>query len=192
MIILAGCGGDDEPDQVDRPFRPDTTGITVTNPAATTATAPVITPGGTVTTDAGPARRATIRDAFAAVDDDRYDEALRTFPSLTRAQRGDVRASIANRIARRARAALRHGDRSLTQSLLAQGRRFPTTRLVRTARAEYRAAERRLADAQRERLLNRQRLNRERRQRARAERAARRAREAQRRQEQQQRTTTTP
>ncbi len=189
MILLVSCGGDDEKKAEERPFSPDTTGVTSPTPA-TTSNEPVITPKGTVTSRTTAARPATIRDAREAVDDDNYAAAERTFPALSRAERSDVRTRIANRIARRARAALRRGDRALTVSLLTAGRRYPTTKLARTVRAELRAAEKRLADARRDRLLKAQERARERRQRARAERAARQAREAQRRREQQQQSTT--
>ncbi len=178
LLLLGGCGGDDKKTATNRPFQPATT-------PAPAATATV--PAGTVTTPGGAPRKATVRDARQAVDADRYADAVKALPALTRTEQLAVRRRIANRIARRARAALRRGNRSLVQTLLVQARRYPATDLTRQVRAQLRAAEARLAKADRERLLQRQEAARERRQRARAERAAEEARRAQRR-----RTTTTP
>ncbi|HUR85106.1 MAG TPA: hypothetical protein VMY78_07165 [Solirubrobacteraceae bacterium] len=180
LLLLGGCGGDDEKTATNRPFQPATT-------PASTATATAAVPAGTVTTPSGTPRKATVRDARQAVDADRYADAVKALPALSKTEQLAVRRRIANRIARRARAALRRGNRSLVQTLLVQARRYPATDLTRQVRAQFRAAEARLAKADRERLLKRQEAARERRQRARAERAAEEARRAQRR-----RTTTTP
>ena len=180
LLLFAGCGGDDDEKPEDRPFQPATTPATNTVP---------VVPAGTVTTESGAPRKATVRDAREAVDEDRYGEAARVLPALSKTEQLAVRRRIANRIARRARAALRAGNRSLVATLLEQAKGYPSTNLTKQVRADFRAAEARLAKTDREKLLDRQEASRERRQRARAKRAADAARKAA---ERQQRTQTTP
>jgi hypothetical protein len=170
LALIGGCGGDETTTADGGPFRP----VTV---APTTTVAP-----GTVTSATQPPRRATVRDARRAVDAGRFAEAERMLSALSAAERRAIRVRIANRLARGARAALRAGDRARVESLLAQARRFPATRLTRTVRADLRRAEARAAARDRDRRLDRQQAARERRGRARARRAAERARRAQQRQ----------
>lgn len=167
VALLAGCGGDDDKAEVQRPFKPATVPSTVAT-----------VPAGTVTTANGTPRKATIEDAREAVSEDRYAEAERMFPALTVNERQRVKVRIANRLGRRARNALADGNRSVVESLLAQARKYPATDITRSVRARLKTAEKRAAEDRQERLLARQTAARERRQRARAKRAADQAREA--------------
>jgi hypothetical protein len=166
--LLAGCGGDDDDKaKVDRPFKPATVPSTV-------ATAPA----GTVTTEQGAPRKATIEDARRAVSEDRYADAERMFPALTVNERQLVEVRIANRLGRRARSALAEGNRSSVLQLLAQAKKYPATDITRSVAARLKTAERKANEDREKRLLARQQANRERRQRARAKRAADQARKA--------------
>jgi hypothetical protein len=55
-------------------------------------------------------------------------------------QKDMIRRRIANRIARRASAAVRSGDRGEAQALLDRADNYPPTALTRQARSNYRAA----------------------------------------------------
>jgi hypothetical protein len=161
--LLGACGGgDDGAKAVDRPFRP----------ASTTTAAAAQPAPGSVKTDDGTTRRATLADARAAVDADHYAVVERTLPALTAAERRTVRERVANRLARKAGAALQNGNGARVASMLAQAKDYPETNLVREVREDYEAAVKEAAKSRSERLLARQREHRERRQRARAERAA--------------------
>jgi hypothetical protein len=173
--LLGACGADDDKKAVDRPFRP----------ATTPAPAAPALPAGTVTTASGGPRKATVADARKAVDSDRYVQAEQTLAALSAADRKAIRVRIANRMARRAGAALRRGNASRVESLLAQMRAYPATGLTRRVRGDYRAAVADVAERDRERLLSRKQQARQRRIKARAERAAKEARKAQQLAEQQ-------
>lgn len=168
LALLAGCGGDDEQAEVQRPFKPAVVPSTVAT-----------VPAGTVTTDKGAPRKATIEDARRAVAEDRYADAERMFASLTAGERRLVEVRIANRLGRRARTALTAGNRSVVQSLLAQAKAYPATDLTRSVAARLKSAETKADSRRQARLLARQTAARERRQRARAKRAADQARKAQ-------------
>jgi hypothetical protein len=125
-----------------------------------------------VTTPDGTARKATIADARKAVDDDKYAAAEQTFPALTAAERKSVRERVANRLAKKAKAALKKGNASTAESALAQAKKYPETDLVEQVRDDYEAAVKAAASDRAQRLLDAQREARERRQRRRAQRAA--------------------
>lgn len=120
LLIVVGALGDD----TDRSATPPP----ATPPATTTAT----------TTTTTPIR--TINDARAAVDGGDYGQAIAIARAIDDTAVLQIRRRIANRVARRARLALRAGDRPRTQTLLRQAERYPTTALTRRVRAEYRAA----------------------------------------------------
>jgi len=176
VVILGGCGGDDNKPQADtNPFAPATT-TPAAGPITTTTTT---VPAGQVQTKAGTTRKATFTDARKAVDRDRFAEAERVLPALRPVQRVIVRKRIANRLAREAREALRKGDRARVQNMLSRAKRYPRTDLTRRVNAEYLAAEKALADRDRQELFDRRDAARRRRAKAAADRAAAIARKAQ-------------
>ena len=136
---LAGCGEDEEGAPSDRAFR-DVPTVTETTTTATTTTAT------TVPTQ-------TIEDARAAVDEDRYAEAMAVAAVLTAREANSIRRRISNRYARRIRTALSTGDRSRASFLLRQASRYPRTQQLTQARSSYRAAKERVAERARQRRL---------------------------------------
>jgi hypothetical protein len=156
---LAACGDDDKRQVATTP-----------TPTVPEVTVPEVAPPP-------PAQR-TVKTARSAVDKDQYSTAAAIAPSLSRAERRTIDERIANRLARRIRAAVRVGNRSLAQSLLAQSARYPRTRLLRSVRSEYRRAETRASQRAVDRTARRRLQSLQRRQRAAARRAAEQAREA--------------
>ena len=85
-----------------------------------------------------PAR--AIADARAAADAGRYEEAVEIATMLGGGAPGAIRRRIANRIGRRALAAVASGDTARARFLLRQAQRYPMTARTRRARASYGAA----------------------------------------------------
>ena len=97
---------------------------------------------GPTVTEAQPPRRrtapaASIAAARNAVDAGRYRRALAAAQPLGTAIESEIRERIANRVARRALAALRDGSRVDARALLRQADRYPSTNLTRAARIAY-------------------------------------------------------
>jgi len=138
VTSLAACGDDKE-----------ATSGTTAPPAATTGTEAAGT-ATTATTTTAPVQ--TIKDAQAAVDDDRYAEALAIAAALTAGEANSIRRRISNRYARRVRTALRSGDRARASFLLRQAGRYPAQRLAQ-ASSSYKAAKERVAERARQRRL---------------------------------------
>jgi len=139
VTSLAACGDDKE-----------ATSGTTAPPAATTGTEAAGT-ATTATTTTAPAQ--TIKDAQAAVDDDRYAEALAIAAALTAGEANSIRRRISNRYARRVRTALRSGDRARASFLLRQAGRYPRTQQLAQASSSYKAAKERVAERARQRRL---------------------------------------
>jgi hypothetical protein len=119
-----------------------------TNKSATTTV--------TVTQAARPAQTdtdETLTDARTAADADDYAKAVALAVKLGPDAELAIRDRIANRIARRALAAVQAGDRGRAKTLHARGERFPTTTLTRQARSSYRAAKARAAERARARRV---------------------------------------
>jgi hypothetical protein len=167
--LLGACGGDDGDKQADdRPFKPAVAPVqTAAQPAP-----------GTVSTADGATRKATLADARRAVDADRYAAALRTLPALSAGQRQAIRERVANRLAKKAAAALDRGNTGRVESMLAQAEDYPKTTLVEQVREDYEEAVKAATQRRNDLLLERQREHRERRQKSRAARAEAIAREA--------------
>jgi hypothetical protein len=110
----------------------------------------------TVTQAARPAQAEadeTLTDARIAADADDYVKAVTIAVKLNPDAELAIRDRIANRIARRALAAVQAGDRGRAKTLLARAERFPTTALTRQARSTYRAAKARAAERARARRI---------------------------------------
>jgi hypothetical protein len=119
--------------------------------ATTTATTTV-----TVTQPARPAQAEadqTLTDARTAADADDYAKAVAIAVKLGPDAELAIRDRIANRIARRALAAVHAGDRGRAKTLLARAQRFPTTALTRQAHSSYRAAKAHAAERARARRV---------------------------------------
>ena len=154
VTSLAACGDDK-----------DATSGTTAPPAATTGTEATGTEAAgteaagteaagtatTATTTTAPVQ--TIEDAQAAVDDDRYAEALAIAAALTAGEANSIRRRISNRYARRVRTALRSGDRARASFLLRQAARYPRTQQLAQASSSYKAAKERVAERARQRRL---------------------------------------
>jgi micrococcal nuclease len=95
----------------------------------------------------------TLADARIAADAGDYAKADAIAVALGPDDEVAIRQRIADRIARRAVAALRAGDRGRAKTLLARAQRFPTTALTRQARSSYRAATARAAERARARRV---------------------------------------
>ncbi|HEV7806712.1 MAG TPA: hypothetical protein VGO80_12885 [Solirubrobacteraceae bacterium] len=106
-------------------------------------------PSAVVTTQTTPVE--TIADARVAADDERYAEAVAIARAVGAGAPEQIRRRIADRIARRAQAALTAGDRPRAAVLLAQAQRYPATARAHQARASLRAAQARAAARARER-----------------------------------------
>jgi hypothetical protein len=130
LVVLSAIFGDDE------------SGKTVTETTTVTVTQPP--PSQTTTTLAEAVE--TLADAEQAADDDQYGQAVAIASLLGSDEETSVRSRIANRVARRALAAVRAGDRGRAKRLLAQADRYPTTALTRQARSSYRTATARAAE----------------------------------------------
>lgn len=108
-----------------------------TSTASTAAdTGPTISTGPT-----GPTQ--TIQDAQELVEDDDYDAALVIAAALGVGAEETLRRRIANRIGRRASAAVRRGSRGTARSLLDSSSDYPSTKAVVNARAQLRGSEQR-------------------------------------------------
>jgi hypothetical protein len=110
----------------------------------------------TVTQAARPAQAdadETITDARTVADADDYAKAVAIAVKLGSDAELAIRHRIANRIARRALAAVQAGNRGRAKTLLARADRFPTTALTRQARSSYRAAKARAAERARARRV---------------------------------------
>jgi len=166
--LIAGCGGSDEKAVKERPFQP----------ASVASTTPVA-PAGTVTTPAGTPRPATVSDARKAIAGDRYADAERALPALSTTERATVRVGIAQRLAKRAREALKKGNTTLVKSLLVQADAYPDTAIADSVQARLKVTEKRTAEDRRRRLLERRAKTREDRLEAAAKRAEAEARAAQ-------------
>jgi hypothetical protein len=91
--------------------------------------------------------------ARRAVDDDDYASAVVIAGALTAAEARAIGRRIANRLARRALAAVRAGDRRRARAILIEARAYPRTSQVRFARARYKAAKRRAAGRRQQRRV---------------------------------------
>jgi hypothetical protein len=129
LVVLAAIFGSD-----DRSAGGTTT-VTVTRP---------VQAAQTQTTAAEPP--SAMKDAREAADSGDYGAAVAIAAALGAEPEAAIRRRIANRIARHARAAVRAGDAHRAKALLARGERFPSTSLMRQARASYRAAKARTAE----------------------------------------------
>ena len=136
LVIFVAIFGDDNASTT------STSTVTVTQAA----------PPAQADTTAEPAA-ATITDARAAADAGDYATAVDIAATLGSDAEVTIRHRIANRIARRALAAVRAGDRGLAKTLLVRADEFPTTALTRQARSSYRAAKARAAERARARRL---------------------------------------
>ena len=136
LVILGALLGEDDSEQT----ATETKTVTVTQPPPTTATTPS-EPGE------------TLANAREAVDDDDYTKALAIAAALGAAEEDAIRRRIANRIGRRALAAVRAGDRNSASSLLRRAGGYPRTQQLTQARASYRAAKARAAERARARRL---------------------------------------
>lgn len=136
LVIFVAIFGDDNASTT------STSTVTVTQAA----------PPAQADTTAEPAA-ATITDARAAADAGDYATAVDIAATLGSDAEVTIRHRIANRIARRALAAVRAGDRGLAKALLVRADEFPTTALTRQARSSYRAAKARAAERARARRL---------------------------------------
>jgi len=100
----------------------------------------------------------TIQDAQELVEDDDYDGALVIATALGVGAEETIRRRIANRIGRRASAAVRRGSRGTARSLLASSSDYPSTKAVVNARAQLRGSEQRAAARRRELVAQRRRV----------------------------------
>lgn len=100
-----------------------------------------------------PEPKQTLEDAAAKVDDGDYKGAVLVAAALPDDDEDRVRRKISRHLARSVGVALRAGDRSQARRLLPRASRFPRTRKIVSARADYRAAQARAAArAERHRL----------------------------------------
>jgi mRNA degradation ribonuclease J1/J2 len=100
-----------------------------------TTTVPVTQSARPAQTQTTATQNASLSEARKAVDGEDYAEALAIARALGPDEEDVIRRRIANRIARRANAALRAGDRGEARALLARAERYPTTALTRQVRS---------------------------------------------------------
>lgn len=114
----------------------------------------------------------TLEDAAVAVDGGDYAAALDLAADLSSGERDRIRRKISRHLAKRARAALRRGDRSRARTLLGRSASFPPTAESDDVRAELRAADELAAHRAEQRRLRRAAAREAAREAAAAERAA--------------------
>jgi len=132
--LLGGCGDVEQRASGDGGVTGLTTARSIEDLATATATA-------TATADTPPPQPAqTLADARDAVAGDDYARAVTIAVALGASKADAIRRIISNRIARRVQSTLSAGDRDEAGRLLRQSDRYPTTQLLRQARASYGAA----------------------------------------------------
>ena len=128
--LLGGCGDVEQRASGDG----GVTGVTTVRSIEDLATA-------IATADTPPPQPAqTLADARDAVAGDDYARAVAIAVALGASKADAIRRIISNRIARRVQSTLSAGDRDEAGRLLRQSDRYPTTQLLRQARASYGAA----------------------------------------------------
>lgn len=130
--LLGGCGDVEQRASGDGGVTGLTTARSIEDLATATATATADTPP--------PQPAQTLADARDAVAGDDYARAVAIAVALGASKADAIRRIISNRIARRVQSTLSAGDRDEAGRLLRQSDRYPTTQLLRQARASYGAA----------------------------------------------------
>ena len=130
--LLGGCGDVAQRASGDGGVTGVTTARSIEDLATATATATADTPP--------PQPAQTLADARDAVAGDDYARAVTIAVALGASKADAIRRIISNRIARRVQSTLSAGDRDEAGRLLRQSDRYPTTQLLRQARASYGAA----------------------------------------------------
>jgi len=126
--LLGGCGDVEQRASRDAGVTGGTTARSIEDLATATADTPPPQPAQ------------TLADARDAVAGDDYARAVAIAVALGASKADAIRRIISNRIARRVQSTLSAGDRDEAGRLLRQSDRYPTTQLLRQARASYGAA----------------------------------------------------